>query len=299
MFETISMDFPAESSVKDYFALTKPGVLSLVVFSSIAGMILAPGTIHYIVAITSILAVSLGSAAAAAINMWYDRDIDSIMHRTRNRPIVTGKISHENALAFGLVIGFLSILIMAVCVNYLAAFLLLSSISFYVFIYTMWLKRSTPQNIVIGGASGALPPVIGWVSVTGSIDIAPIIMFLIIFFWTPPHFWALALSKNEDYKLAKIPMMPITHGYHKTKTQMLIYAILTVLSSLVLCIFYPVSIFYFISATVLGSKFILDAYRLLKDPDSINSMQLFKFSILYLFELFGALIMDYYFFSIL
>ena len=281
----------SSSTLKDYFALTKPGVTSLVVFSSITGMVLAPGKINLFIAIISIFATYLGSASAASINMWYDIDIDSIMQRTQKRPTVRGIIKPDDAITFGVTLGFASVFIMAVFVGYLPAFLLIFSILFYVF-YTVYLKRYTPQNIVIGGISGAVPPMIGYTSVTNNINEVAIVLFLIIFFWTPAHFWALSLYRSEDYRRANIPMMPIVRGDRYTKIQIIIYASLTFLSSLSICIFYNTSLFYVASATILGGKFVIDSIALLSDKENKRAPKLFGYSIIYLFLLFGSLLIE-------
>jgi len=221
-----------ESRVSDYFALLKPRVMSLVVFSGFAGLVVAPnvGALHPIMIVIAMLCLAVNAGAAGAINMWFDRDIDAIMNRTRGRPIPMGRIDADEALAFGIVLSVFSVLIMGSALNWTAAAVLASANLFYVLIYTMWLKRSTPQNIVIGGAAGAFPPIVGWAAVTGDITWYPVILFAIIFFWTPPHFWALCLYANEDYKRAKIPMMTVTAGEKSTKIQMLgIIAVLFVL----------------------------------------------------------------------
>ena len=222
------MSTTVTSDVKDYFQLMKPRVMSLVVFTGFVGMLLSPVPIHPTIAIVSIFCIALGAGAAGAINMWYDRDMDSIMARTKNRPIVRGKVSPDEALAFGVIMSFFSVFIMSTCVNYMAGFLLLFTILFYVFIYTIWLKRTTPQNIVIGGLAGSLPPLVGWTASTGTLAIEPLILVLLIFLWTPAHFWALALYRSSDYKLANVPMMPVIYGQEYTKFHIIIYTLLTV-----------------------------------------------------------------------
>lgn len=281
-----------ESSLSDYITLMKPRVMSLVVFSAITGMVMAPGKIHPFLAFVSILSISLGHASAAALNMWYDIDIDSIMKRTQQRPLVRGVISHENALSFGIILGFFSVMIMSLCINYISGILLLVTILFYVIIYTMWLKRNTIQNIVIGGASGALPPVIGWVSVTGNITIEPIILFLLIFMWTPPHFWALALYRSEDYRKSNIPMMPIIMGDSYTKIQIVFYTVGTVFVSILPFFLKMNSYLYLISASVLGGIFLYYAISLIKDYKNILAPRMFFYSITYMFLILTVMMLD-------
>lgn len=276
------------SALKDYIRLTKPGVMSLAVFTHIIGIIIAPHNSSIITIIVSIISVIFGAASCASLNMWYDRDIDSVMTRTRNRPIVVGSISANSALEFGVMTGFLSIFLMAVCVNYLSALILLLSILSYIILYTVILKRSTPQNIVIGGISGALPPLIGWTSVTNSINVVPVLLVCIIFFWTPVHFWALALYRDADYIKAKIPMMPSVYGHIYTKKQMFIYAILTGLSGWLLCFYLEYSVVYICISNILSFKLIYDSYKLLGSQNLSDARSLFKYSIIYLFLIFGV-----------
>lgn len=283
------------SSLGDYIALTKPRVMSLVVFSGIAGMVMAPGNIHPLIAFVTILCITLGSGASAAINMWYDRDIDSVMLRTQNRPIVRGKILPEDALSFGIILAFFAIVLMAVCVNYLSALLLTSAILFYIFIYTIWLKRSSVQNIVIGGAAGAFPPMIGWAAVTNSISLESCILFLLIFLWTPPHFWALALYKSDDYRKCNIPMMPVIHGDLHTKKLILFYTILTVIISILPTIIGMSSLYYGAIAFILGMIFIYYSISLLRSTSNVLAPKLFFFSIIYLFSIFGFMMLDHIF----
>ncbi len=281
-----------ESRVTDYIALLKPRVMTLVVFSGFAGLVLAPGEIHPFIAAIAVLCIALGSGAAGAINMWYDRDIDAIMKRTANRPIPAGRITPEGALEFGVVMAFASVFLMAVAVNYFAALLLLTAILFYTHIYTMWLKRRTPQNIVIGGAAGAFPPVIGWAAVTENISVEPLVLFLIIFLWTPPHFWALALCGCKDYAKANIPMLPVVAGEKKTKRQMLFYTLLLIPVTLLPAFIGTADHFYFIAAAVLNSVFLYHAVRVYRTQENAAYFAMFKFSVLYLFLLFAALMLD-------
>ena len=279
---------------RDYLALAKMRVMSLVIFTSLAGIILAPGSISHLKACVAILCIAMGSGAAGAINMWYDRDIDAIMARTQNRPIVTGKISAEEALHFGVLLSCISVIAMALFVSIVPSLLLLLTILWYVFVYTMWLKRSTMQNIVIGGAAGAFPPMIGWAAVTGDVSLASLSLFLIIFFWTPPHFWALAMNQSEDYKACNIPMMPVVMGDDYTKKQIVIYAVLTVIASIIPVFLGLSSIAYASLASLLGSVFLYYAIALLPDANNLLAPRLFFFSIIYLFLIFSLMIIDHY-----
>lgn len=287
-------DLAKESQVRDFFALLKPRVMTLVIFTGIIGLLLAPGEIHPLIAVIAIFCIALGSGAAGAINMWYDRDIDIIMKRTMNRPIPSGKVDAKSALEFGVVIAIFSIFIMAVLVNYIAAFILAFAIFFYVFIYTIWLKRATPQNIVIGGAAGAFPPMIGWAAVTGDVSMEPFIMFLITFFWTPPHFWALALYRSEDYSKAGIPMLPVIKGEKNTKYHILFYSILLAPITLLPFILGFSGWIYLLSAVVLNGIFLNYAYKILKTQGDLYPKKLFGYSIFYLFLIYIALAMDHF-----
>lgn len=282
----------AQSSVRDYFSLLKPRVMSLVIFTAITGLYLAPGEIHPFIAMIAILCISVGSGAAGAINMWYDRDIDIIMKRTQKRPIPSGKIAPENALHLGVFLAVLSVTLMGLAVNILSAFLLAFTIFFYDYIYTVVLKRSTAQNIVIGGAAGALPPLIGWVAVTNQITIEPIILFLIIFLWTPPHFWALSLYSSEDYKKANIPMMPIVAGINSTKKQIVIYTLLLAAISVLPFTLGFSGFIYLYTVIVLNSIFTILTILLYLDAQNKIAGKVFAFSILYLFVLFLSAIID-------
>ncbi len=283
-----------EGSVADYFALLKPKVMSLVVFSGFAGMYVAPGfaNLHPVIAATAVLCIAIGAGAAGAINMWYDRDIDAVMKRTKNRPIPLGKIPAEEALTFGVILSLLSVMTMGVAVNWMAAALLGFANLFYVVVYTMWLKRRTPQNIVIGGAAGAFPPMIGWAAVTGSISIESIILFAIIFFWTPPHFWALSLFANSDYKAANIPMMTVTAGARSTKIQMLAYTLLLIPLAIAPYILGIAGMGYGIFAFALSVFFLFTNFRVLVDKTDKSAKLMFGYSVFYLFALFTALMID-------
>ena len=279
-----------ESSVYDYIILAKPRVMSLVVFSSIAGLIMGPNNIGLIQSFIVILCICLASAASAAINMWYDRDIDSVMIRTKDRPIVTGKVPPDEALAFGIIFSFFSVYILYVCINTISAILTLLAILIYVFIYTIWLKRRSIHNIVIGGASGAIPPMIGYGAAGGGIDLVSLSMFLIIFLWTPPHFWSLALLRKSEYAKCNVPMLPVVKGDYYTKIQIIIYAILTVIASIIPYMLGVVGLTYFISSLILGLYFIYIARGLLRD--SYKPYYIFGYSIFYLFAIFLVMILD-------
>ena len=284
-----------ESSVEDFLSLLKPRVMSLAIFTSICGLFLAPIQIHPFFIFLSILCISIGAGASGAINMWYDQDIDGLMIRTQGRPIPQGKISALDALGFGVILALVSVLILGLAVNYFAAFLLFFSIFFYVFIYTIWLKRRTPQNIVIGGAAGAFPPVIGWACSTGDVSTFPLILFLIIFMWTPPHFWALALYKDIEYSKAKVPMLPVVKGKKTTKRQIMIYSIILFAVTILPFLFGFSGLLYLISALALNSYFCYLAFRLFKsneDDKLLYAPKLFKFSILYLYSIFSFLVID-------
>ena len=281
-----------ESRVQDYFNLLKPRVMSLVIFTAITGIYLAPGEINPFIAIIAILCISIGSGASGAINMWYDRDIDNIMTRTKQRPIPSGRVVAEDALHLGVFLSVASVALMGLAVNILSALLLAFTIFFYCYIYTVLLKRSTPQNIVIGGAAGALPPLIGWVSVTNQITIEPIILFLIIFLWTPPHFWALSLYSAEDYKKANIPMMPVVVGIESTKKQILLYTVLLALTSFTPVALHFMGDIYLYSVTVLNLIFMAMVICLYLDPKNKIAGKVFAFSIFYLFALFLSAIID-------
>lgn len=281
-----------ESKIADYFTLLKPRVMSLVVFTGLIGLLLAPGHIHPFIACLAIFCIALGSGAAGAINMWYESDIDAKMERTKNRPIPAGRIESDSAIEFASVAAFASVFIMSVGVNFIAGALLLAAILFYVFIYTVLLKRRTPQNIVIGGAAGAFPPMIGWAAVTGDISIESIILFSLIFIWTPPHFWALALYKCKDYEKAGIPMMPVVAGQLSTRKQIFVYSLLLFAVSLVPFFIGMSGYVYFASAIILGAKFVKDAFSLYREYSEGKSRNLFKYSILYLFLIFVLLIVD-------
>lgn len=279
---------------RDYFQLLKPRVVSLVVFTGFCGLLIAPGSINPILAAVAILCIAVGAGAAGAFNMWYEAETDALMRRTANRPIPAGKIAKPEALAFAVTLAGASVVLMALATNWVAAGLLLASIFYYTHIYTVWLKRRTPQNIVIGGGAGAFPPVIGWAAVTGDVTLMPILLFAIIFLWTPPHFWALSLFVKGDYERAGIPMLPVVAGEAVTRLQIWLYTWLLVAASIAP---WPLGLagnVYGFSACALGFLFLAGAFRVWRGDDMKACKQLFAYSVLYLFVLFGALVADYF-----
>jgi len=286
----------SEATAGDFFALLKPRVMSLVVFTAFVGLVAAPVAINPLIAIVAILAIAIGAGASGALNMWYDADIDAVMTRTASRPVPAGRVTPGEALSFGLVLSVLSVMTLGVLVNWLSASLLAFTIFFYAVIYTMWLKRWTPQNIVIGGAAGAIPPVIGWAAATGSVSLESVILFLIIFLWTPPHFWALALFKSDDYARAGIPMMPNVAGQASTRRQIFAYAlILAPVGVLPWALGYTTAGYGVVSAA-LGAGFVWYAWKVLAMADDDRAMKpakaLFGYSLLYLFAIFAAYLVD-------
>src|SRR5688572_19754340 len=276
-------------SIRDYIALLKPRVMSLVVFTGFAGLAVAPGDIHPLIGAVAVLCIAVGAGASGAINMWYDRDIDAVMNRTCGRPIPRGAVSPDAALSFGGVLAVFSVMMMGLAVNWMAAGLLAFTILFYVVIYTMWLKRRTPQNIVIGGAAGAFPPMIGWAAVTGDISLASISLFLLIFMWTPPHFWALALFREGDYAKAGVPMLPVVAGQDATKRQMLIYTLLLLPVALAPALLGVAGLAYVAVALALNVAFIGHAIHVLREKKGHRAAKaMFAFSLLYLFGHFAA-----------
>ncbi|MBK8176226.1 MAG: protoheme IX farnesyltransferase [Rhodospirillales bacterium] len=278
--------------LRDYAILLKPRVMSLVVFTGMVGLLLAPTPMDAATALVAVACIALGAGASGAINMWYDRDIDSVMQRTMNRPIPAGRLQPASALAFGVVLACLSVASMATLVNVAAAGLLALTIVYYVFIYTMWLKRRTPQNIVIGGASGALPPVIGWAAATGDVSWSALALFAIIFLWTPPHSWALALFRRGDYDRAGVPMMPVVAGERSTRTQILAYTVLLVPATFLPVILGMSGWLYAVAAAGLDVALLHHAVRVYRSDDPRTARGLFFFSILYLFLIFAALLLD-------
>jgi protoheme IX farnesyltransferase len=284
-----------QSSLEDFIVLLKPRVMSLAIFTSICGNILAPISLHPFFFFLSIFCISLGAGGSGAINMWYDRDIDALMERTKRRPIPRGRVDAQDALGFGIMLSLVSTLILGLSINYFAAMLLAFSIFFYIFIYTFWLKRRTPHNIVIGGAAGAFPPLIGWACSTGNVSLFPVILFTIIFVWTPPHFWSLALYKDIEYSKAKVPMLPVVRGKRVTKLQIFLYSLLLFFVSSLPYIAGFSSIYYFFSSVILNCYFCFLSLMLFKSNDDKNSMyapKLFKFSIIYLYLIFLCLVLD-------
>jgi len=292
--KTLKLDY--FSYIKAFFNLMKPRVMSLVIFTCVVGLLIAPVKVNFLDVVFSLLAVAVGSGAAGALNMWYESDIDSLMTRTCLRPIPTGKLTRNQALAFGILSSLISVIVLYIFSNLIAATLLAITILFYVFIYTIWLKRKTPQNIVIGGASGALPPVIGWAIATNGIALEPIILFLIIFIWTPSHFWALSLYKSEDYRKARIPMLPITSGVRTTKLNIFIYALILFPIAILPFFLNYYGLIYLILAAVLSGYYVFISYKLFKEKDSILekklATKLFGYSILYLFMIFTSILID-------
>jgi protoheme IX farnesyltransferase len=292
-----SLAEPSLASVQDYVALLKPRVMSLVVFTALVGLLVAPGHLHPVIGFTALLCIAIGAGASGALNMWYDADIDAVMTRTLRRPIPAGRVQPGEALAFGSTLAAGSVLVFGVLVNWFAAALLAFTIAFYVFVYTMWLKRSTPQNIVIGGAAGAFPPMIGWAAVTGDIGLAPFLMFLIIFLWTPPHFWALSLLRTDDYARAGIPMLPVVAGPDETRKQILIYTLILAPVGLAPSFFGFAGLIYGATALICGAVMLNLAWRVYRDrtgPQAVSSAKkLFAFSLLYVFVLFSALLVDH------
>jgi protoheme IX farnesyltransferase len=282
----------AGARVADYLALLKPRVMSLVVFSGFAGLIMAPGHIHPVLAAIAVLCIAVAAGAAGAVNMWYDRDIDAIMRRTCARPIPTGKIKPEEALAFGIVLSVGSVMLMGLALNWTAAVLLAIANLFYVFVYTIWLKRRTPQNIVIGGAAGAFPPMIGWAAVTGDVSLASVALFALIFMWTPPHFWALALFRRGDYEKAGVPMLPVVAGARATKLQMLLYTVILLPLGLAPWWLGITGPLYAVAALALGLTFLGFAVWVWFDETERAAKRMFGYSILYLFLMFAAMMVD-------
>ncbi len=285
---------------RDFLALTKPRVMTLVVFTGLCGMLAAPVGVHPVIGFTAILCIALGAGAAGALNQWYESDIDAVMRRTQKRPLPDGRMDRQAALHFGVGLGAFSVLFMGVAVNIAAAAILTVSILFYVLVYTVWLKRRTPQNIVIGGAAGAFPPLIGWAAATGDIALLPVLLFLFVFLWTPPHFWALALFMKSDYAAAGVPMLPVVSGERTTRTQIGLY---TIPMAAVAILPWPLGLtgpIYGVAAVLLTGWFALLAVRVAKrtthaDDAMKPEKALFKYSILYLFVMFGALVVDRWF----
>jgi protoheme IX farnesyltransferase len=281
------------AQVADYVEILKPRVMSLVVFTGVVGLVVAPGHIHPLLATVAVLCIATAAGAAGAINMWYDRDIDAMMRRTAGRPLPAGRMLPGEALGFGIVLGVGAVLMMGLAVGWVAAELLALTIGFYVFVYTIWLKRRTPQNIVIGGAAGAFPPMIGWAAVTGNIGWGAIALFAIIFFWTPPHFWALSLYRSGDYAAAGVPMLPVVAGARETKRQMLLYTLVLWPVSLTPVLLGVGGALYAAGALLLSAMFTVLAILVCRDPTNRSARRMFAFSVLYLFLIFGLLLIDH------
>jgi len=293
------MEQGRDAEFGDYFALLKPRVMSLVIFTAAAGLFVAPVHIHPFLAFASILFIAIGAGASGALNMWWDADIDEVMKRTQGRPVPSGRVTAEDAKMLGLWLSVISVAMLGLTANYLAAGLLAFTIFFYAVIYSMWLKRSTPQNIVIGGAAGAFPPMIGWAVATGGVSIESILMFGLIFMWTPPHFWALALFMNDDYSKAGVPMLPVTHGKRETRKQILIYTVLLAPVGLLLA-FTPIGgPVYFAVSAVLNALFLIGAIALWRRPEALaeadkyaRERKFFRLSLFYLFLHFTGLLIE-------
>ncbi len=282
---------------RDFVALTKPRVMTLVVFTGLCGLLAAPVTIHPVLGFTAILCIALGAGAAAALNQWYEADLDALMKRTAARPLPAGRMDKQSALHFGVGLGAFSVLLMGLALNWLAAAILAASILYYVIIYTVWLKRRTPQNIVIGGGAGSFPPLIGWAAATGNVAVLPVLLFLLIFLWTPPHFWALSLFVRTDYAAAGVPMLPVVAGPKTTRNQILLY---TIPMGIAAVLPWPLGLsgpIYGIAAVALSLVFLFLAIRVYRnDATEAAAMRpekkLFAFSVIYLFAIFGALVLD-------
>jgi len=281
------------AGVGDFFALLKPRVMSLVVFTAFVGMAVAPGEIHPVLGFAALLCIAVGAGAAGCLNMWYDADIDAGMARTANRPIPAGRMDAGAALGFGSTLAVFAVVSMYLFVNWAAAALLALTIAFYVFVYTIWLKRRTPQNIVIGGAAGAFPPMIGWAAVTGNVGIGALVLFAIIFFWTPPHFWALALLKKAEYAKVGVPMLPVVAGDAETRRQILLYSLLLAPLGVLPSAVGVAGAVYALVAAALGLVFLALAWRLYRSGSDKDAGRLFGFSLLYLFALFAELLVEH------
>jgi heme o synthase len=286
----------SEAGVGDYLALMKPRVMSLVVFTAFVGLMIAPGHIHPVIGFTALLCIAIGAGAAGALNMWYDADIDAVMTRTASRPIPSRRVTPGEAAGFGVTLGGFSVAVLALLVSWTAAALLAFTIFFYVVIYTVWLKRRTPQNIVIGGAAGALPPMIGWAAVTGSVSLEPFLLFLIIFLWTPPHFWALSLLRADDYARARVPMLPVVAGLDETRRQIMLYSLVLAPVGLTPWLFGNAGALYGVTAIIAGAVMIAFAWRVYGVREGEGAARaargLFSYSILYLFVLFAVLLIE-------
>lgn len=282
---------------RDFVALTKPRVMTLAVFTALCGMLAAPGSLHPVIGFTAILAIAIGGGASGALNQWYEADIDALMKRTATRPLAAGRMDRQSALHFGVALAFFSVLLLGIATNWLAAAILAIAILFYILVYTMWLKPRTPQNIVIGGAAGAFPPLIGWAAVTGDITALPLALFMLIFFWTPPHFWALALFVKMDYQNAGIPMLPVVEGEVVTRRQIFGYTAIMGIAAVAPVLLNLTGLIYGVAAIVLTGIFAVMAFQVSlrreSDPAKMGpEKRLFKFSMLYLFLMFTAVVAD-------
>jgi len=294
---TATADTAYPADWRDFLALTKPRVMSLVVFTALCGLLAAPAPIHPVLGFTAILCIALGAGAAAALNMWYESDLDSKMARTAGRPIPAGRMDRQSALHFGVGLAFFSVILMELATNRVAAAILAVSILFYVVVYTIWLKRRTPQNIVIGGAAGAFPPVIGWAAATGDVTVLPVLLFMLIFLWTPPHFWALSLFVRSDYAAAGVPMLPVVAGARTTRRHILLYTLPMIAAAIAPWPLGLAGFVYGAAASALSLGFLVLAVQVLlnraTEPAGMKpEKRLFAYSILYLFGVFGALVAD-------
>ena len=299
MSDLTAYDHSRDAGFGDYVALLKPRVMSLVVFTALVGLMVAPVPVHPLVAAVSILFIALGGGATGALNMWSDADIDAVMRRTRSRPVPAGRVGAGEALGLGLALSGLSVMMLGLAANWFAAAFLAFTIFFYVVVYTMWLKRTTPQNIVIGGAAGAFPPMIGWAVATGGVSLESVLMFALIFMWTPPHFWALALFMKDDYSNAGVPMLTVTHGRKATRAHIFAYTLLLVPAALALAVTPIGGPVYLAAAIVLNLRFVIGAWRIRArteaeaEADGYRAEKaFFRFSLGYLFLHFGALLAD-------
>jgi heme o synthase len=299
MADTRSFDALKDASFGDYVQLLKPRVMSLVVFTALVGLLVAPVHLHPVEAFAAVLFIALGAGASGALNMWWDADIDVIMRRTKGRPVPSGRVEAGEALAVGIALSGISVVMLALATNILAGALLAFTIFFYAVVYSMWLKRSTPQNIVIGGAAGAFPPMIGWVAATGSISVEAVLMFMLIFMWTPPHFWSLALFMNEDYSKAGVPMLTVTHGKKSTRKHIILYTIALIPFALATAFTSIGGPIYLAVSLLLNAEFLRGAYRIWRrdegqaEADNYKvEKSVFRFSLLYLFLHFGALLVE-------
>lgn len=292
---SLSLAYPRVTTVGDFFALLKPRVMSLVTFTGLAGIVVAPGHVHPLTAFTALLCIAVGAGASGCLNMAYDSDIDRLMARTATRPIPMGHVAREEALAFGWALSVGAVATMWLFVNVLAAALLAFTIFFYVFVYTLWLKRRTPQNIVVGGLAGALPPAIGWAAITGQLSLAPLVLVAIIFVWTPPHFWALSLWRSQDYARAGVPMLPVVKGKRHTRLQILLYTFVLVPLGLAPVFLGVGGILYFVASAAIGLWFLVEAVNVCREKDAAKepaAHRLFAVSLLYMTALFAALILE-------